>query len=105
MNWMKINIGKTIKKFEKSIQFINLNFRLNSVDFGDLILFCIKIFQKNNNVLSKYQNIFKYIHVDEYQDINPIQQKWIHFYIKAIKIYVVLVMMINQYTLGEVLMY
>ena len=45
--------------------------RLNSVDFGDLILFCIKIFQKNNNILSKYQNIFKYIHVDEYQDINP----------------------------------
>ena len=35
--------------------------RLNSVDFGDLILFCIKIFQKNSNVLSKYQNIFKYI--------------------------------------------
>ena len=25
--------------------------RLNSVDFGDLILFCIKIFQKNNNIL------------------------------------------------------
>ena len=44
--------------------------RLNSVDFGDLILFCIKIFQKNNNILSKYQNIFKYIHVDEYQDIS-----------------------------------
>ena len=53
--------------------------RLNSVDFGDLILFCIKIFQKNNKILSKYQNIFKYIHVDEYQDINPIQQQWIHY--------------------------
>ena len=59
--------------------------RLNSVDFGDLILFCIKIFQKNNNVLSKYQNIFKYIHVDEYQDINPIQQQWIHFLYKGNK--------------------
>ena len=59
--------------------------RLNSVDFGDLILFCIKIFQKNNNILSKYQNIFKYIHVDEYQDINPIQQQWIHFLYKGNK--------------------
>ena len=51
--------------------------RLNIVDFGDLILHCIKIFQKNDKVLKKYQNIFKYIHVDEYQDINPIQQIWI----------------------------
>ncbi|MDC3075254.1 UvrD-helicase domain-containing protein, partial [Pelagibacteraceae bacterium] len=59
--------------------------RLNSVDFGDLILFCIKIFQKNNNILSKYQNIFKYIHVDEYQDINPIQQQWIQFLYKGNK--------------------
>ena len=59
--------------------------RLNSVDFGDLILFCIKIFQKNKNILSKYQNIFKYIHVDEYQDINPIQQQWIHFLYKGNK--------------------
>ncbi len=59
--------------------------RLNSVDFGDLILFCIKIFQKNNIILSKYQNIFKYIHVDEYQDINPIQQQWIHFLYKGNK--------------------
>ncbi len=55
--------------------------RLNSLDFGDLILFCIKIFKSNNNILQKYQNIFKYIHVDEYQDINPIQQIWIeHLY-------------------------
>ena len=53
--------------------------RLNCVDFGDLILFCIKIFQQNKYILNKYQNIFKYIHVDEYQDINPIQQKWIHY--------------------------
>tara|TARA_B100000575_G_scaffold248385_1_gene214265 strand:+ start:410 stop:2638 length:2229 start_codon:yes stop_codon:yes gene_type:complete len=53
--------------------------RLNYVDFGDLILFCIKIFEQNKYILNKYQNIFKYIHVDEYQDINPIQQKWIHY--------------------------
>ncbi len=53
--------------------------RLNLVDFGDLILHCIKIFQKNNAVLKKYQNFFKYIHVDEYQDINPIQQSWIKY--------------------------
>ena len=53
--------------------------RLNMVDFGDLILHCIKIFKKNNYILKKYQSYFKYIHVDEYQDINPIQQIWIKY--------------------------
>ena len=53
--------------------------RLNLVDFGDIILHCINIFKKNNEILIKYQNFFKYIHVDEYQDINPIQQTWIKF--------------------------
>ncbi len=53
--------------------------RLNIVDFGDLILHCIKLFQKNKSILSKFQNSFKYIHVDEYQDINPIQQLWIKY--------------------------
>ena len=53
--------------------------RLNLVDFGDLILHCINIFKKNNSVLKKYQDFFKYILVDEYQDINPIQQKWIKY--------------------------
>ncbi len=53
--------------------------RLNSVDFGDLILHCIKVFQKNKKILNKYQNFFRFIHVDEYQDINPVQQKWIKY--------------------------
>lgn len=53
--------------------------RLNLVDFGDLILHCISIFNKNKSILKKYQNFFKYIHVDEYQDINPIQQNWIKY--------------------------
>ncbi len=52
--------------------------RMNSVDFGDLILHCIKIFKSDKKILAKYQNFFKYILVDEYQDINSIQQKWIH---------------------------
>ena len=53
--------------------------RLNIVDFGDLILHCIKIFKNNELILKKFQNYFKYIHVDEYQDINPIQQIWIKY--------------------------
>jgi len=53
--------------------------RLNIVDFGDLILHCIKIFKNNKLILKKFQNYFKFIHVDEYQDINPIQQIWIKY--------------------------
>ncbi len=59
--------------------------RMNTVDFGDLILLCIKIFKSNKNILQKYQNFFKFIFVDEYQDINPIQQIWIQFLYKGNK--------------------
>ena len=53
--------------------------RLNCADFGDLILHCLKIFKSNENVRKKYQNLFKYILVDEYQDINNVQQQWLEF--------------------------
>ncbi len=51
--------------------------RLNCVDFGDLILHCLNIFKKEKNICLKYQKLFKYILVDEYQDINNIQQLWL----------------------------
>lgn len=45
----------------------------NALDFDDLILKTIELFDKNSYVLSKYQNKFKYILVDEYQDTNHAQ--------------------------------
>ena len=53
--------------------------RINCVDFGDLILLCIKLFKENESVKKYYQNLFHYILVDEYQDINFIQQKWLEY--------------------------
>ena len=53
--------------------------RLNCVDFGDLLLHTINIFKKDKKVLEKYQKQFKYILVDEYQDINNIQQIWLEY--------------------------
>ena len=50
---------------------------LNAVDFGDLLLHVVKIFQENQEVLEKYQNWFKYILVDEYQDTNVAQYLWL----------------------------
>ncbi len=45
----------------------------NALDFDDLILRTIELFQKNPEVLQKYQNKFRYILVDEYQDTNQAQ--------------------------------
>ena len=51
---------------------------LNSCDFGDLILLCVTMFENNPDILELYLNNFKYILVDEYQDSNYIQSKWLN---------------------------
>ena len=50
---------------------------LNAVDFGDLLLYCVVIFQKHDDVLTQYQRWFRYILVDEYQDTNIAQYLWL----------------------------
>lgn len=55
---------------------------LNSVDFGDLLLYNIQLFNQHNEILSYYQNKFKYIMVDEYQDTNAIQYLWLQYLAK-----------------------
>lgn len=49
----------------------------NSLDFGDLINYCLQLFQKRPGILKKYQNKFKYILVDEFQDTNYAQYELI----------------------------
>jgi len=55
---------------------------LNSCDFGDLILLCVNMFENNPDILELYLNNFKYILVDEYQDSNYIQSKWLNLLAK-----------------------
>ncbi|SLN49689.1 DNA helicase II [Roseivivax jejudonensis] len=50
---------------------------LNAVDFGDLLLHCVTIFQTHEDVLAQYQRWFRYILVDEYQDTNVAQYLWL----------------------------
>ena len=50
---------------------------LNAVDFGDLLLHMVTIFQTHEDVLKKYQRWFAYILVDEYQDTNVAQYLWL----------------------------
>ncbi|MDA8702187.1 UvrD-helicase domain-containing protein, partial [Candidatus Pelagibacter bacterium] len=51
---------------------------LNSCDFGDLILHTVKILEHYPDIRKIYSNNFKYILVDEYQDTNFIQSKWLN---------------------------
>ena len=51
---------------------------LNACDFGDLILHSVKILEKNKDIREIYSKNFKYILVDEYQDTNLIQSKWLN---------------------------
>ncbi|MCA0905291.1 UvrD-helicase domain-containing protein [Ruegeria marisrubri] len=50
---------------------------LNAVDFGDLLLHMVTIFQTHPDVLEQYQRWFRYILVDEYQDTNIAQYLWL----------------------------
>ena len=47
--------------------------RLNAIDFGDIILFVLKLFATHDEILHKYQHLFQYILVDEFQDTNAAQ--------------------------------
>ncbi|MGF6376447.1 DNA helicase-2/ATP-dependent DNA helicase PcrA [Clostridiales Family XIII bacterium PM5-7] len=49
----------------------------NAMDFDDLLLNTVRLFEQDEAVLLKYQNRFRYIMVDEYQDTNHIQYKMI----------------------------
>jgi DNA helicase-2/ATP-dependent DNA helicase PcrA len=50
--------------------------KAEAMDFDDLILNCVKLFQLHPEVLDKYQRQFKYILIDEYQDTNHAQYMW-----------------------------
>ena len=67
LNDLDIVIGLVYKEYTKLLK------DNNSVDFDDLLLKPVELFKKNKSILEKYQERFKYILVDEYQDTNGIQ--------------------------------
>ncbi|MEJ0021904.1 MAG: UvrD-helicase domain-containing protein [Candidatus Doudnabacteria bacterium] len=63
--------SRTVKKvYETYQEELRKN---NAVDFGDLLVLPVRIFQKHPEVLAKYQKLWQYILVDEYQDTNYAQ--------------------------------
>jgi len=49
----------------------------NAMDFDDLLINGLRLFQEHADVLASYQEQFLYVLVDEYQDTNPIQADWV----------------------------
>ncbi len=49
----------------------------NALDFDDLLLLTVQLFRENPDVLQYYQNFFKYIMIDEYQDTNKVQFEFV----------------------------
>ncbi len=58
---------------------------LNAVDFGDLLIECIRLFREQPDVLRGFQQRFKYILVDEYQDTNVAQYLWLRLLAQSTK--------------------
>jgi DNA helicase II / ATP-dependent DNA helicase PcrA len=58
---------------------------VNACDFGDLLLHMLVILKTHRDVLEQYQNRFKYILVDEYQDTNASQYLWLRLLAQARK--------------------
>ncbi|MFN3525288.1 MAG: ATP-dependent helicase [Paracoccus sp. (in: a-proteobacteria)] len=56
---------------------------LNAVDFGDLLMHCVLLFQAHPDVLRQWQERFRYILVDEYQDTNVAQYMWLRLLAQA----------------------
>ncbi len=67
MNYFKKIVGKVYAQYQEELC------ENNALDFNDLILLTVKLFKEKPEILKSYQNKFRYILVDEYQDINYAQ--------------------------------
>src|SRR5438876_5120169 len=72
--------GKGGKRYSSYQELLKI---LNAADFGDLLLENIRLFRENPDVLRQYQNRFKFILVDEYQDTNVAQYLWLRLLSQA----------------------
>src|ERR1700688_1201211 len=72
--------GKGLKLYKAFQERLKI---LNAADFGDLLLENIRLFREHPDVLRQYQNRFKFILVDEYQDTNVAQYLWLRLLSQA----------------------
>lgn len=67
--WHDKFAGTVYKRLQDSMR------AYNAVDFDDLLVLTVKLFEQHPDVLSRYQERYRYIMIDEYQDTNPIQYR------------------------------
>ena len=72
MNFKAETVAKVYARYMEDLQ------QNNAMDFDDLLWNVVKLFEASSEVLSYYEQRFKYIMVDEYQDTNYLQYKLIH---------------------------
>lgn len=70
-NYGKLKIADAYKEYQDQLR------KNNAVDFDDLLLLTVRLFEECPEVLEHYQERFKYIMVDEYQDTNTVQFKFV----------------------------
>lgn len=63
---------KVVKIYQEYDSILRKN---NSVDFDDLLVLPVKLFQTNKEILANYQEHYEYVLIDEYQDTNEVQYK------------------------------
>ena len=56
--------------------------QMKVLDYGDILLFCVRLFYESPETLLFYKNLFKYVCVDEYQDTNALQDLWVSLFLK-----------------------
>ena len=66
-DYRTLQIAKVYKGYQQSLK------SANAMDFDDILCHTVKLFEENPDVLDHYQNLYKYIMVDEYQDTNMVQ--------------------------------
>lgn len=77
-NWLKNGgEGQAVQVHSLYKQYQTRLLELNAVDFDDLLLHMVTIFQDHADILAQYQRWFRYIMVDEYQDTNIAQYMWL----------------------------
>ncbi|CAK1227037.1 DNA helicase PcrA [Fructobacillus tropaeoli] len=68
-NFYEERVAEVYSSYQKALR------QAQSVDFDDLIMLTIELFEQAPDVLQRYQDQFRYLHVDEYQDTNDAQYK------------------------------
>lgn len=77
MDYRKKTVARIYRRYQERLR------AANAVDFDDILCLTVELFEKFPEVLEKYQNRYKYIMVDEYQDTNHVQFRLVSLLSKA----------------------